>query len=1032
MSFYGLFIGINNYKSKKINNLNFAKRDAQALYCLFSDTFENDEKDNIKLLIDEDATKDNINKELEVFLNCNEDDTVVIYFSGHGSETHELVVYDSDLINLKDTSISLEILSDIFSKIPAKKIILFLDCCFSGGMGAKVLKVDFKSKNIDSIDNIINKLSGQGRIIFTASNSDESAWEYLKLKHGIFTSHLIEALKGDEEIIDSGRIPFYKLIEYVSKKVTSSALQINKKQNPTFKGNIDEAFYLPVLIPKNKFSKYFPEYVKQEIDSDISSLSKLGFPIQLIDTWKENIQNFNNLQISAINEYGLLEEKHIIVSSPTSTGKTMIGELASLKGIIEGKRSIFLFPLKALVNDKLKTFKRVYGEKLGLKIIRATGDSNDDMENLSRGKYDICLMTYEKFTALILGLPHILEQVGTIIIDEVQMVTDQTRGINLEFILTLIKIKRNQGIEPQLILLSAVIGETNGFENWLSAKLLKQTERPVPLEEGIITYNCGFKYIDPETSETSISNRYIQRLHEKNSSQDWIKPLMEKLVLGENQQVILFRATKPEAIASANYLKMLGLPSAQNAIDLLPKGDPSRASRNLELCLSHGVAFHISDLNPLERLVIEEEFIKHDSKIRVIVATPTLAMGINTPAESVIIAGLTHHKGIPYSVAEYKNMIGRAGRLGYSQKGSSYIICTSFSDEQYYWNKYVLGNPEDLFSRFFEDGTDTRSLILRVLVSDKRNKAIGLTSEEINNFLEGSFGAYRKKILNPKWEFDKNELINSLSELELHKLVETKDGNHYTLTELGCLAGQSGVEVESIIRVIDALSSVDPINISEPTLLAVTQITKELDNVYFPFNSKGLSKEITTYYGSLKNQGIAHEVMSSLKININEDYIKRIKRTIACLFYITSTQLSEIEIFLTNHMRDKNISGSVRSSVNRTFDILPVVIRIAEILHPSLDLKQRAEKLLIRLENGIPASMFEIAKKIGTSLSRADYLNLLNSSIDNLEKLSESKDEYLLALLSNDKNKVTEIRDLLSKENEKENLLEFLLPIYEG
>lgn len=106
----------------------------------------------------------------------------------------------------------------------------------------------------------------------------------------------------------------------------------------------------------------------------------------------------------------------------------------------------------------------------------------------------------------------------------------------------------------------------------------------------------------------------------------------------------------------------------------MPADDQTSASRSLRETLHGGVAFHISDLNPEERRVIEDEFRKKDSSIRVIVATTTLAMGVNTPAESVIIVGLNHPGNVPYSVAEYKNMIGRAGRLGYSNTGTSYLF----------------------------------------------------------------------------------------------------------------------------------------------------------------------------------------------------------------------------------------------------------------------------------------------------------------------------------------------------------------------
>ena len=324
----------------------------------------------------------------------------------------------------------------------------------------------------------------------------------------------------------------------------------------------------------------------------------------------------------------------------------MIGELAALRGTLDRKRTLFLLPLRALVNDKHQYFLKTYGD-FGIRTIRATGEITDDIPDLMRGRFDICLMTYEKFAAMILGSPHILEQVGTVVVDEVQMITDKNRGVNLEFILTMLRTRRSAGIEPQIIALSAVIGDTSGFERWLGARLLRSNHRPVPLHEGIITTDGAFRYIDSDGSEKCL-NGYISPEYRKGSSQDYIIPLVRKLV-AEGKQVIVFRETKGEARGCANYLaESLGLPGATDALSLLPDGDPSSASNALRQSLTGGVAFHNADLDRDERLIIEQEFRKPSSSLKIIAATTTLAMGINTPAEAVIIPGsilVRHHHG---------------------------------------------------------------------------------------------------------------------------------------------------------------------------------------------------------------------------------------------------------------------------------------------------------------------------------------------------------------------------------------------------
>jgi helicase len=281
----------------------------------------------------------------------------------------------------------------------------------------------------------------------------------------------------------------------------------------------------------------------------------------------------------------------------------------------------------------------------------------------------------------------------------------------------------------------------------------------------------------------------------------------------------------------------LGLPPAQAVLKELPSGDPSLASQQLREALRGGVRLHIADLDPEERPLIEEHFRRPASPVRVIVATTTLAMGVNTPAEAVVIAGLEHPGRIPYTIAEYKSIAGRAGRLGLSSKGASYLIALNSHDEHYYWTRYIQGRPEDITSRFLQAGTDPRSLIIRVLAAASRSEQ-ALAAKEIIGFLEESFGAFQQKQSLPHWRWDQTELLDSLRVLHSHRLIETDHEGRYRLTDLGRIAGEAGVEVKSMVRLIDALSQVEPESIHEPALIAATQLTVELDQELFPINKK--------------------------------------------------------------------------------------------------------------------------------------------------------------------------------------------------
>src|SRR5882672_8685155 len=100
MAFKGLFIGIDRYASSDINWLSCARSDAAALHAMFKDNLGPD----ATLLVDEDASEANIRGQFETLLKAREDDVVVIAFSGHGTETHELAVYDTDVYDLTATT----------------------------------------------------------------------------------------------------------------------------------------------------------------------------------------------------------------------------------------------------------------------------------------------------------------------------------------------------------------------------------------------------------------------------------------------------------------------------------------------------------------------------------------------------------------------------------------------------------------------------------------------------------------------------------------------------------------------------------------------------------------------------------------------------------------------------------------------------------------------------------------------------------------------------------------------------------------
>ncbi len=490
--------------------------------------------------------------------------------------------------------------------------------------------------------------------------------------------------------------------------------------------------------------------------------------------------------------------------------------------------------------------------------------------------------------------------------------------------------------------------------------------------------------------------------------------------MSEGKKVIVFRETTGEARGCAEYLAAaLGLPPVGEALAGLPSGDPSRASRALRECLSGGVAFHHSHLSPGERRVVEDQFRKRDGGLRVLAATTTLAMGVNTPAEAVVIVGLNHPGGKPYSVAEYKNLAGRAGRLGFSEHGASYLLATDSRQEHDLWTRYVAATPEDLASRFLD--ADPGTMVVRVLAATRRRSrktATGMTAEAIVDFLASSFGAFQLEAgRTGRWPWNRDRLLSELARLERHGLVQADAGGRYGLTPLGELAGETGLEVASVTRVSACLGRLHPDQVTDPTLLAVTQLTIELDQVGMPYNKKSVEpghKEPVAWFGELRRQGIAETVLSALRSDLSKkgQDVMRAKKAVACLFYIQGADMLGIEAALTRFGgASGGVSGQVRQTASRACDVLPAVAKAAGLLHPGLRLDDRLERLLVRLELGVSGQVAELAVHARSRLDRDDYRRIAASGIMGAAPALGLPDADLAALVGGDPDKMSVVKD---------------------
>ena len=662
--------------------------------------------------------------------------------------------------------------------------------------------------------------------------------------------------------------------------------------------------------------------------------------------------------------------------APTTSGKTLIGELAAIQAVIAGKKAAFLLPYRALVNEKFEDFSQRYGPA-GLRVVRCSGDASDGVGPVLNGRYDLGFFTYETFLNLALGSPRLLNQLGLVVLDEGQFITDPGRGITVELIFSLLLRVRSQGIRPQLLVLSAVIGNLNNFDRWLGLPLLYSRDRPVPLIEGVLDRRGTFQFIDTDgmtKTDALLPARQIVQRRAKPSSQDVIVPLTKALVV-KGEKLLIFRNMRGSAQGCAGYLsKELGLHPADGVIEALPTQDLTSVSRRLRECLLGGTAFHNTNLLRAEREAVEKGYRSPDGGIHVLTATTTLAAGINTPASTVILAEnqFLGEEGRPFTIAEYKNMAGRAGRLGFNEIGKAIVLADTPVQRAQLFRKYVLGTPEEVTSSFQQ--RDLPTWTLRLL-----SQVRGVRNDQIPGLLVNTFGGYTASRANPQWtKFVEADVSALLTRLLQAGLAE-QEGGLIHLTLLGRACGSSSLSFESSLRLIELMRQLNATQTDPLQVLGIIQVLSEMDGIYTPVMKRGRSENIRA---SEATQRFGRSVVEGLKRFCRDEFefLARCKRASLLRDWIDGTPVDELESrYSTTPYGGAigygdiiRIADSARFHLRSAHQILSTLIPDQPLFLSGLD------KLLHRLEFGLPEPALRLTE-ISIPLTRGQYLALYAS-----------------------------------------------------
>ncbi len=445
----------------------------------------------------------------------------------------------------------------------------------------------------------------------------------------------------------------------------------------------------------------------------------------------------------------------------------------------------------------------------------------------------------------------------------------------------------------------------------------------------------------------------------------------------------------------ARYLaRDVNLGRVSEAISQLPQLDGSTSSAALRHCLEGGTAFHNSNLTAQEREIVERAFRDPQSSLRVLVATTTVAAGINTPASTVIIAEqeFLGEDGREFTVAEYKNMAGRAGRLGFNEEGTSIILAETLQDTGTLYSKYVVGQLESLHSSFDPNHADTWLMRLLAQVPE-------IPRDQAPTLLLSTYGGYLASAANPAWRASMVSQIEHLLEEMLRLGLVEEERGRVRLTPLGRACGNSPLAFQSSLRLIDVVRSLRSPRFTPLDLLGIVQLLEEADASYTPMFKPGQREAVRAMEAAQRfGNGTVGQLQRFAGDSFN--YWARCKRAAILFDWISGVPIDAIERhYSTTPFKGKITFGDIRRFADTARWCLRSVYEIVSIIYPAnCPTPSEIDTLCHSLEVGVPADAIGLLG-LPLRLGRGEYLALCHAGLVTPEQVRLSSREVLIRII---------------------------------
>ncbi|MFI0468312.1 DEAD/DEAH box helicase [Saccharopolyspora sp. 5N102] len=447
----------------------------------------------------------------------------------------------------------------------------------------------------------------------------------------------------------------------------------------------------------------------------------------------------------------------LVVALPTSAGKTRIAELCILSCLAQGRRAVYVTPLRALSAQTEQVLDRTFAP-LGVRVSSlygSTGVSDVDEDALRISQ--IVVATPEKLDFALRSDPTVLDDVGLVVLDEGHMIGPSEREVRYEAQIQRL-LRRPDATTRRIVCLSAVFpsGEDlNDFVSWITNEtadgLHREEWRPTQQRFGLVEWRGDHARLSITVGEDRpFIPRFLEATTPTRRRRKSFPADQRELVIAtawqlveEGQTVLIFC---PERKSVEPYAREVIKLRRQGFIDsVLPaEVDLSGAftigaewfgdDHPILECLKLGVAIHHGALpGPFRR---EVERLLHAGTIKVTVASPTLAQGLNLSASVVLFHGLRRNRDLLTS-AEFSNVIGRAGRAFVDTEGLVlYPIFDRPAKRRHDWRQLTGGDASKTL----------RSGLIEVSTALIRRISASIGSEELQPFLDYLTGG-------PEWTF---------------------------------------------------------------------------------------------------------------------------------------------------------------------------------------------------------------------------------------------------------------------------------------